>query len=70
MQSEIIAMMVPLDSLSATMLVRRADGQIVFARIDARLAAASRVASRWLRKDGSTSVPSLGVRGKDSLVLV
>jgi hypothetical protein len=70
MQSEIIAMMVPLDSLSATMLVRRADGQIDFARIDARLAAASRVASRWLRKDRSTSVPSLGVRGKDSLVLV
>jgi hypothetical protein len=49
MQSEIIAMMVPLDSLGATMLVRRADGQIDFARIDARLAVASRVASRWLR---------------------
>ncbi len=70
MQSEIIAMIVPQDSLSATMLVRRADGQFAFARIDARLAAASRVASRWLHKDGSASVPSLGVRGKDSLVLV
>ena len=70
MQSEIIAMMVPQDSLSATMVVRRADGQVAFARIDARVAAASRLASSWLRMDGSTSDSSLGVRGKDSLVLV
>jgi hypothetical protein len=50
MQSEIIAMLVPEDSLSATMLVRRADGRFVFERIDARVAAASRVAANWLRR--------------------
>jgi hypothetical protein len=50
MQSEIIAMLVPEHSLSATMLVRRADGRFVFERIDARVAAASRVAANWFRK--------------------
>ena len=70
MQSEIIVMMVPQDSLSATMVVRRADGQFAFARIDARVAATSGLASGWLRMDVSTSDSSPGVRGKDSLVLV
>jgi hypothetical protein len=45
MQSEIIAMLVPQDSLAATMLVRRANGQFNFARIDARVASAARVAA-------------------------
>lgn len=68
MQSEVIAMVVPRDSQSAAMLVRRADGQFAFARIDARLAAASRAASRWLRRDGSCSDRS-ELRSEDSLVL-
>jgi len=51
MQSEIIAMLVPEASLRATMLIRRADGQFAFERIDTRVAVASRVAARWSRKD-------------------
>ena len=51
MQSKVIAMLVPPDSLSATMLVRRASGQFAFERIDARVAAASRMAERWSLAD-------------------
>jgi hypothetical protein len=47
MQSQIVAMLVPEGSLRATMLVRRASGQFAFESIDARVAAASRVAARW-----------------------
>jgi hypothetical protein len=50
MQSKIIAMLVPEDSLAATMLVRRANGQFAFERIDARVAVASRVAAGWPRQ--------------------
>jgi hypothetical protein len=50
MQSKIIAMLVPEDRLEATMLVRRANGQFAFERIDARVAAASRVAAGWASK--------------------
>jgi hypothetical protein len=53
MQSKIIAMLVPENSLAATMLVRRASGQFAFERIDARVAAASRVAAGWPRRDVS-----------------
>jgi hypothetical protein len=49
MRPEIFAMLVPGDSLRATLLVRRASGEFSFARIDARLAAASRVAAGWVR---------------------
>jgi hypothetical protein len=50
MQSEIIAMLVPEASLSATMLIRRADGQFAFEKIDTRVAVASRVAAGWSRQ--------------------
>jgi hypothetical protein len=51
MQSEIIAMLLPEASLRATMLVRRANGQFAFERIDTRVAVASRVAAGWFRGD-------------------
>jgi len=47
MPSEVVAMWVPEDGRSATMLVRRADGGFVFQRIDARVAAASRLAASY-----------------------
>jgi hypothetical protein len=66
MQSEIIAMLVPEASLSATMLIRRADGQFAFARIDTRVAVAARVAAGWSRKVHSTEhTTSSGVRPRD-----
>jgi hypothetical protein len=45
MPSDDVAMVVREDSLSAAILVRRADGGFVFKRIDARVAAASRLAA-------------------------
>jgi hypothetical protein len=51
MQSEIIAMLMPEGSPGAALLVRRADGQFAFERIDARVAFAARAAARWSRKD-------------------
>jgi hypothetical protein len=67
MQSEIIAMWVPEASLRATMLIRRADGQFAFERIDARVAAASRVAADWYRKNAPTvaTVPGVGPRSTE-----
>jgi hypothetical protein len=50
MQSEIVAMLMPEGSPGAALLVRRGDGQFALERIDARVAAAARVASRWSRK--------------------
>jgi hypothetical protein len=47
MQSKIIAMLVPDDGHTAMMLVRRADGQFAFQKIDARVACASRLAAGW-----------------------
>ena len=47
MPSEDVAMVVREDSLSAAILVRRADGGFVFKRIDARVAAASRLAASY-----------------------
>ena len=41
-----------------TLLVRRADGQFVFERVDARVAAAARVAARLMRKGGAGKDPS------------
>lgn len=49
-QSQIVALLVPQGSLKATLLVRRADGQFVLERIDARVASATRVAAAWFRK--------------------
>ena len=47
MRSEIIAVLAPKNSGCATLLMRRANGEFSFARIDARLAAASRAAAAW-----------------------
>ena len=50
MKSEIIAMLIPEGNPGATLLMRRGDGQFAFARIDARVAAAARLAARLHRK--------------------
>jgi hypothetical protein len=65
MQSEIIAMWVPEASLRATMLIRRANGQFAFERIDARVAAASRVAADWFRKGAPTVGSGVGPRSAE-----
>jgi hypothetical protein len=53
MQSRIVAMLMPAGSPGAALLVRRADGQFAFERIDARVAFAARAAARWSGPDGS-----------------
>lgn len=45
MPSELVAMLIPEDSPGAGLLMRRADGQFAFGRIDARLARAARAAA-------------------------
>jgi hypothetical protein len=47
MQSKIIALLAPEGSLQATLLVRRGDGQFALERIDARVAAAARLAAYY-----------------------
>jgi hypothetical protein len=47
MQSKIIALLAPAGSREATLLVRRADGQFALARIDARVAHATRLAASY-----------------------
>ena len=46
MQSKVIALLAAEGSPEATLLVRRGDGQFALARIDARMAAAARLAAR------------------------
>jgi hypothetical protein len=53
MQSTVVAMLMPAGSPGAALLVRRADGQFAFERIDARVAFAARAAAAWSRTDGS-----------------
>jgi hypothetical protein len=50
MQSQIIALLVPEGSRQATLLVRRGNGQFALEGIDARVAAATRVAASWFRQ--------------------
>jgi hypothetical protein len=50
MQSKIIALLAPEGSLEATLLVRRGDGQFALERIDARMAAAARLAAIYATK--------------------
>ena len=50
MQSQIVALLVPLGSRRATLLVRRGDGQFALEKIDARVASATRVAATWFRQ--------------------
>jgi hypothetical protein len=62
MQSVIIAMLMPEGSPGATLLVRRADGQFAFERIDARVASAARVAASFMVENSSgrdRSAPAL-----------
>ena len=47
MRSEMIGRMVPENCRTATLLMRRVSGEFWFARIDSRLAAASRAAAVW-----------------------
>jgi hypothetical protein len=47
MQSKIFALLAAEGSREATLVVRRGDGQFALARIDARLASASQVATRY-----------------------
>jgi hypothetical protein len=51
MQSAIVALLSPADSPEAALLVRRADGQFALERVDARLAAAARLAANWFRQN-------------------
>jgi len=50
MKSQVIPLLVPQDSLKATLLVRRADGQFALERIDSRVASASCAAAAWFRR--------------------
>jgi len=47
MESKLIALLAAEGSREATLLVRRGDGQFALARIDARVASASRLAARY-----------------------
>jgi hypothetical protein len=47
MQSKVIALLAAEGTPEATLLVRRGDGQFALARIDARVAAAARLAVRY-----------------------
>jgi hypothetical protein len=47
MQSKIIALLAAEGSPQATLLVRRGDGQFALERIDARVAAAARLAAHY-----------------------
>ncbi len=51
MQSEVIALLTPQGSPKAAMLVRRGDGRLALERIDARVAAAARVAASLFYPD-------------------
>lgn len=53
MRSEIFAMLMPDGSPAATLVVRRSDGGFAFERIDARVAAAVRVAAGWFREESA-----------------
>jgi hypothetical protein len=53
MQSVVIAMLMPAGTPGAALLIRRADGQFAFERIDARVACAARAAAKWSRKNGA-----------------
>ena len=50
MQSQVIALLVPLGCHRATLLVRRRNGQFALEGIDARVASATRAAATWFRQ--------------------
>jgi hypothetical protein len=47
MESKVIALLAAEGGREATLLVRRGNGQFAFARIDARVASAARLAARY-----------------------
>jgi hypothetical protein len=47
MESKVVALLAAEGGREATLLVRRSDGQFAFARIDARVASAARLAGRY-----------------------
>jgi hypothetical protein len=55
MQSKIIVLLAPEGGREATLLVRRADGQFALARIDARVAHATRLAASYSGTIGHAS---------------
>jgi hypothetical protein len=50
MQSQVVALLVPQGCRTATLLVRRGDGQFALEGIDARVASATRVAASGFRQ--------------------
>jgi hypothetical protein len=58
MQSQVIALLVPVGSRTATLLVRRGDGQFALEGIDARVATATRVAASWFRQGAAIVDPA------------
>jgi hypothetical protein len=50
MQSQVIALLLPVGCRRAALLVRRGDGQFALEGIDARVASATRVAATWFRQ--------------------
>jgi hypothetical protein len=58
MESKVVALLAAEGGREATLLVRRADGQFAFARIDARLGEAARLAGRY--------APTLAYRAEES----
>jgi hypothetical protein len=59
MQSQFIALLAAEGSREATLLVRRGDGQFALARIDARVAAAARLAAGYAPALGRRSSPEV-----------
>jgi len=62
MQSKVIALLAAEGSREATLLVRRGDGQFALARIDARVAAAARLAGRFAPSQAYAARESLAKR--------
>ena len=62
MQSKVIALLASEGSPEATLLVRRGDGQFALARIDARVAAAARLAGRFAPSPAYAARESLAKR--------
>jgi hypothetical protein len=59
MQSKIVALFSDDGSREATLLVRRGDGQFALSRIDARVAAAARLAARYAPTPAQYSSPEV-----------
>jgi hypothetical protein len=57
MQSKIVALLADEGSREATLLVRRGDGQFALSRIDARVAAAARLAALYAPGPAQYSSP-------------